>query len=611
MAQHEFDADVVVIGSGFGGSVAALRFAETGERVLVLERGRWVSREHFEADPDAFWNPRRHRFGFNELRPRGRHIIPWIGSAVGGGSHVYAATLKRRDSFHDFPAAITKEDMDSFYTIAEDVMDAQRYPDHPPYSDVRATQLLYDIGARLQEKAPDLVEDWGPINLGISFAPPDGTPGAEFVNKHGATQRYSDPREQSLLGGDIDAKNSLDRNYLFLAQQHGAKIRALCQTDKIEPLEGGGFRIHYVKYVEETRAFRRLARNWLPSLIAPRDERHSCTARRLVVSAGSVGSSELLLRNRDVHRTLTNLSPRLGERYTSNGDYVSLMLPFRGFFVSWLGVAVVLFALILGPLWLAAIGGAAYVLGLVVSRPSFDPDIGTTNSDYIKFRHRDGSSQGTYVESGRYPTPLRLGLAILLSTFGLWRPRHYAAIVRLTRFLRRFVPPFALIARSWPIPLLKMGRDDAYGTFKLDKNGRAFIDYDFDANRAFYRYLNRLGRLVARTAHAWWVPNVPAQLLKRVEIPHNQGGVPMGETAEDGVVDHAGRVFSYTNLMVLDGSIIPVAPGPNPALTILALAERAMAHLRKQLETKGAIYPETAPLNQSERADDNLRRVDA
>ncbi len=205
------------------------------------------------------------------------------------------------------------------------------------------------------------------------------------------------------------------------------------------------------------------------------------------------------------------------------------------------------------------------------------------------FKGRDGSSQGAYIESGRYPTPVRLGIAVLLSSLGLWRPRRYQKIIRFTNFLRMFVPPFALLARTWPIPLLKMGRDDAFGTFRLDDDGRAFIDYDLAANKDFYEWIDGLGKLVAKGADAHWAPNVLFRLSKRMEIPHNQGGVPMGESADDGVVDHAGRVFGQPDLLVLDGSILPVSPGPNPALTILAVSERAMVHVLRQIEDEGTV----------------------
>jgi len=207
----------------------------------------------------------------------------------------------------------------------------------------------------------------------------------------------------------------------------------------------------------------------------------------------------------------------------------------------------------------------------------------------MRFRHRDGTPQGAYVESGRYPTPVRGTLVLLLSSLGLWRPHRYGHVVRFTSWLRKWVPPFELLARSWPIPLLHMGRDDAVGSFHLDEQGRAAIDYSFDANREYYEYLNGLGRRVAKAANAWWIPNLPAFWLKKIEVPHNQGGCPMGDDIESGVVDHAGRVFGQEDLMVLDGSIIPLSPGPNPALTILALAERALEVVIEQLREDGTI----------------------
>src|SRR5689334_1503104 len=119
-----FDADVVVIGSGFGGAVAALRFAEAGERVVVLERGDHVSRDKFQADFDFFWQPRRAAFGMHDLQARGDNIIPWVGAAVGGGSHVYAGALKRRADFSGFPAAVASAEMSRWYERAETIMAA-------------------------------------------------------------------------------------------------------------------------------------------------------------------------------------------------------------------------------------------------------------------------------------------------------------------------------------------------------------------------------------------------------------------------------------------------------------------------------------------------------
>jgi cholesterol oxidase len=302
-----------------------------------------------------------------------------------------------------------------------------------------------------------------------------------------------------------------------------------------------------------------------------------------------------LLRNKLVEKTLPELGETLGTRYSTNGDFITALVPFRGFFVSWTGFIGLVVALVMHSTW-GAIGAAlAYYAGLWMSPLPYDPDIGTTNSDNIRFRGRDGKSQGAYIEGGRYPTPGGLLSALVVSLVtGHFRPRAYRSIHRIAHVLRIFVPPFGAFARSWPIPLLSMGKDDAFGTFRLDPKGRAVIDYDSRANRAFYAYLAELGRLVARAVDSYWLPDIPYMLTRRMEVPHNLGGVPMGESPADGVVDHAGRVYGASNLMVLDGSIIPVAVGPNPALTIAAIAERGVEIALAQLEKEGSIRAEVS-----------------
>ncbi len=583
-----FDTDVVVVGSGFGGSVAALRFAEAGHKVTVLERGDWVTRDKFEADFDFFWKPSRNRFGFNEFKRRGKNmrLIPWLGAAVGGGSHVYAATLKRRDAWDGFPGAIRKDDITPYYERAEDMLGAMEYPDWAPYDELRTTQLLFRAGEKMAKDSPDL-EGHGPINLAISFAPEGEEPGATFENKHGCEQRYWKPDEQALLGGDIDAKNSLDKNYLFCAEQkHGADIQPMTEVESVEPMDGGGYRLRCFRH-KKTVGAARIKRSWMPFGARREGESITMTARRVVVAAGTIGSSELLLRCRDRDKTLPDLSDALGTHYTTNGDFLSFILPYRGVFISWAGLIAAIVGLCITSWITVGVGAAAYVLGLLLSRTPFDPDLGTTNSDYMRFTGPEGQKQYAYIESGRYPTPVRLVFAIFLSAIGAYRPRRYPRIVKLTRFLSTWVPPFQLFARTWPIPLLKMGADKSYGTITLDHKGDAIIDYDWKANKKFYSYLNGLGRRVARASGAWWFPNLLFYVFRMLEIPHNQGGVPMGDTRADGVVDHAGRVFGYDDLMVMDGSFIPESPRPNPALTIAALSERAMEKVLSQIGEDG------------------------
>ena len=140
-----------------------------------------------------------------------------------------------------------------------------------------------------------------------------------------------------------------------------------------------------------------------------------------------------------------------------------------------------------------------------------------------------------------------------------------------------YIPGFELLERTWPIPILMMGRDDAIGSYELDEDHKVIINFPVNDNKAYIDYLNKLGKLLSRKANAYFVPNGFAQLSKIVEIPHNMGGVSMGNDITDGVVDTYGRVFGYKDFIVMDGSIMPTSLGPNPVGNILAFAERSMA----------------------------------
>jgi cholesterol oxidase len=563
--------------------VAALRFSEAGERVVVLERGAWIKRDTFEPDLDFFWRPDRNAFGMHDFQFPGKRIFAWLGCGVGGGSNTFAATMKRCDDFSAYPAGITVDEMTRYYQRAEDMMCVTPYPDYPPYSNVRATRLLLRAEQTLREEYPALVVEQGPLPLAISFAPPGERPGAEFTNKHGVTQRYSDPRDQSILGGDIGSKNSLDHNYLALAQRHGAEVRALHEVTHIERT-GDHYRVRYRVRKPETGRIRRWRRRWLPWLGRHNWTTGHITARRLVISAGALGSTRLLLQ----HRAELGLGPSLGTRYSTNGDYITLMIPFRALFLCWFAVSGAIAGLALHAWWLVGASAAAYYAGLLVSDRAYDPDIGVTNSDHIEFRGAAPEPGYVLIEGGRYPTLGKWSLAILMSVFGVYHPERYRWISRGVNFLRRWIPPFGAFARTWPLPLLTMGRDGAYGSMRLER-GKLWIDFDPVHNAEFYAFCDRVGRLVARASRSWWLPNILFAATRRLQVPHNLGGVPMSDDPATGIVDSCGRVFGHPNLMVLDGSIIPAATGPNPALTILAVSERAMEHVIAQLRSEGTV----------------------
>lgn len=568
------ETQVLIIGSGFGASVAALRFSEAGKQVTILEKGGWINREDFEVDGNMFWMPNKGYYGMNRIEKMGRHIVPWLGVGVGGGSHVYAGTLKRRVFFDDFPGNITVDQMQPYYDRAERMMQAVKYPDYPPYNKLPSYCVFREAEKKLQNKYPELVEKQGDVLLAISYAPEGVEPGTKFINKYGAPQQYSDPDEQTILGGDIDVKNTLDKNYLFLAKNKGAEIKEFSEAYKIETIADKRYKVYYKN-----------PKN-------PDGPHSSIICDILICGAGSIGSTELLLQNKSQFKTLSNLSSSLGKGYYTNGDYITFMITKKGLLISWIGVITAVLGWIFSIAFLGIAGALIYLMGWLLSQKKSEPDKGTTNSDYIRFKHKDGSTQGYYIEGGRYPTPTKAFIAIIMSLGGNFHPVDYGPISKVINFMGKYVPVFELIERSWPIPLLMMGRDDAKGEFILDENNEVKIKFPFESNKDYYRHLEKLGKMLAEEADSYFFPNWIASLLKLVEVPHNIGGVPMGDSIENGVVDSFGRVFGYKNFMVLDGSILPISVGPNPVDTILAFSERGVETAISQLEKHGTISAE-------------------
>src|SRR5262245_2006368 len=314
------DFDAIVIGSGFGGSVSACRLAEAGMRVLVLERGRRWSykggngatpypRENsdpwwFSQEAPELWN------GWLDLRVF-KHMAVLAGAAVGGGSMVYAnisATPHTSVFDKGWPPEITWDVMAPHYARVGDVMDVQQVPDNQ-----------WPLRMKLMREAAEAIgagDRFLKMELAVSFDPEwtyeraDGRPAIDaglsriFTNKHGVEQGTCVHLGNCDIGCDVEARNTLDRNYLAIARRHKAEIRPLHLVTAVEPV-AGGYKVSF-DHLDERRR-----------------KPGSATARLVVVAAGSVGSTELMLHCRDVAGTLPNVSSRLGYGWSSNGDFLT------------------------------------------------------------------------------------------------------------------------------------------------------------------------------------------------------------------------------------------------------------------------------------------------
>jgi cholesterol oxidase len=513
----------IVIGSGFGGAVAACRLAEAGEKVLLLERGKRWQPSEFPRAPDDEWlfdpsDPQRcHGWVDMRLFP---HIAVVQGAGVGGGSLIYAnISVPAEPIAFDggWPAEITRDELQPYYETTGRMLDVHELP-----------QRQLSARARLMRDAATAIGDGARVRalpMAVRFDPewsydlPD--PHAERHAKY-ATNAFGRRQGTCIHCGNCDigcpvaARNTLDLNYLARAEDQGAEIRPLCLVDAIAP-QDGGYRV----------AFRHLE-----SGVASSE-----TAKRVVVAAGSLGSTELLLRCRDEHHTLPNLSPRLGQSWCANGDFLTPALYFDR----------------------------------AVS-PTRGPTI-TTAIDYL-----DGSDGGHryFVEDGGFPDVVGNAMRAVLRR-GVLGKQIFDGWRMALATLSRGRDPQAIV-----MPWFGQGVDASDGSMRLARSPfsgrlRLMLDYDVRGSRGVVQAMIERHKQLSRATGGIAIEPPSWSWLRYLITPHPLGGCNMGNSAADGVVDHSGAVFGYPGLYVMDGAIVPRALGLNPSRTIAALAERCMA----------------------------------
>jgi cholesterol oxidase len=515
------DFDAIVIGSGFGGAVMAARLAQANYRVLVLERGRRWEPEDYPRDVDDPWiwdqDHPQHRNGWFDLR-----IWPNMsvvqGAGVGGGSLVYAnITVDARDaSFaRGWPPEITAAELRPYYQRVGAMLGVQKVP-----------KAQWPERTRLIERAArrrGWSDRFQTLDLAVTFDPDwryelddphDVSHSKRHTNAHGVEQGTCVHLGNCDIGCEVQAKNTLDLNYLPVAEKHGSEIRPLHLARHIASAPNGqGYRV----------AFDRIGNGVLVQ--------GSATARIVVLAAGSIGSTELLLRSRHVTKTLPRLSAFLGRNWSSNGDFLTPALhPFND--------------------------------------PPVDPTRGPTITAAIDFLGGDGDGNEFFIEDGGFPDLVRGLLDRLKNRTG--GDSAERALYETAALLTRFGPIHQVM------PWFAQGRDAANGVLTIE-DGKLFLQWDVEQSEPTIEAIVRTHEQLARATGG--VPLVPLTWTFHRDLitPHPLGGANMGRSATDGVVDHRGEVFGYPNLFVADGAIVPEAIGLNPSKTIAALAERSAA----------------------------------
>ncbi len=526
--------DFIIIGSGFGGSVSALRLTEKGYSVLVLERGKRYNDQDYPKTNWMVWKylwlPALRCFGILQISPF-RDVFVMHGNGVGGGSLGYANVLMQpSDKLFENPSwkhlADWKAVLMPHYETARRMLGVSTNP------------RQWESDAVLKEIARELGTErtFHPVEVSVFFGH-NGQEGQEvpdpYFDGEGPPRRTCTHCGECMIGCRHNAKNTLDKNYLYLAEKWGAQIYPEAEVTDIRPLPGGqpdGGR--YEVLYRRTTA-------WLfkPAQVL--------RARNVILSAGTLGTLRLLFRCRDITGSLPKLSSSLGENVRTNSE--------------------------------ALLGANSrslsndYSKGIAITS-IFQPDAVTA------------------VEPVRFPkgsSLLRYLSAPLIESGGSISRRILRSISEILRhpadFLRSHVLP------GWAqrtTILLVMQTEDNHMRMRLGRHlftlFRKGLVTSTDKDNKIPVSIE-IGHSITRT-FAQKVNAAPAGTLSEglLNIPmtaHILGGVPFGRDDREGVVDLDCQAHNYPGLYVVDGSIVPANPGVNPSLTITALAEYAMSRM--------------------------------
>ncbi len=518
--------DFIIIGSGFGGSVMALRLAQKGYRVLVLEKGKRFRDADFAVTNWQFWKylwiPTLRCFGILQISTlNGLWILHGVG--VGGGSLGYAGVLEIPDAstfrqsawrrWRDWGAILKPH-----YRTAQRMLGVARNPHLN-----RVDEVLRKVARELGQAASFRTVDVG-VWFGDDKTPPDTDP---FFQGQGPPRRPCTLCRNCMVGCRENAKNTLVKNYLYLAERAGAEILPETEVQMLralpEPTSEG------VRFEVITRSSTR-----------PWSGRRTWGARNVVVSAGVLGTLSLLFRSREAGG-LPHLSPILGQHVRTNSEELNgVLLP--------------------EPLEEEAIRGVA-----ITSIFHADED---TRVEPVRFGQ--GSSLLRYLAAPILPPPetsarqrrwalLKSLVTQPLDALRLYLLPHWTERVIILLIMQQTENRVHMEWRGTPWRLGRKGL-----VVRQDPERPVPVNVP-----AGYEVAHRLARHLGGKA----VGALATVLLNVPMTAHILGGCTMAPHPREGVVDLEGQVHGYPGLYVVDGSIVPANPGVNPSLTITALAE--------------------------------------
>ncbi|WP_157080237.1 GMC oxidoreductase [Thermobifida cellulosilytica] len=531
-----FDYDVIVVGSGFGGSVSALRLTEKGYRVGVLEAGRRFTPETLPKNSwdlrNFLWAPSLGLFGIQRIHLL-RNVMVLAGAGVGGGSLNYANTLyEPLDDFYDDPQwrDITdwREELAPFYDQARRMLGVRTNPTVTP-ADVQLRKAAEAMGVGSTFRLAPVGVFFGDGRDGAAEGPvaPGEAGGDPYFGGAGPVRRACLECGECMTGCRHGAKNMLTENYLYFAERNGAVVHPMTTVVRLRERpasHGGGYAVDTL--VTGAPRTRRNARTF--------------TARQVVLAAGTYGTQRLLHAMRD-SGLLPRISSRLGTLTRTNSESL------------------------VGAMTKAVRPPQDFTRGVAITS-SMHPD------------------PHTHIEPVRYGKGSNaMGLLTTMQVPGggsvpRWLRFLGAAVAHPAVFLR------SLSVRNWSertiIGLVMQSLDNSLTTYtRRGLFGGQVLTSRQGHGAPTPTWIPAAQEFATRMAEQ--IDGFPGSSVSEIfDIPltaHFLGGCPIGATPAEGVVDPYHRLYGHPGIHVVDGSAVTANLGVNPSLTITAQAERAMA----------------------------------
>lgn len=533
--------DYVIIGSGFGGSVSAMRLTEKGYSVLVLEKGKRFKDSDFAKSNWQYWKylwlPALRGHGILQISLL-KGVMVLHGAGVGGGSLGYANVLEvPTDETFATPAWNQNikwgEALGKHYETARKMLGVSRNP------------KLWKADLLLKEIAEErgMGHTFRATEVGAFFGEEGVTVADPFFGGEGPERAGCQHCGGCMVGCRHNAKNTLPKNYLYFAEKNGAEVRAEVEVTDVKPLavDGGQLTANHQPLTANYEVTFRTS----TSLFKQTKTVH---AKNVIFSAGVLGTMKLLLNLRDVKKSLPKLSRRLGDVVRTNSEAL------------------------LGSI--ARKSDINYSEGVSISS-IFNADE-VTRIEPV--RYPDGSSLMRFLGAPLISDVTSIPARIFRTLTWIFRnPIDYLRAMALPGWAHNMTILLVMqnvdnymklrIGRS-PLTLFRRG---LVAEREADHEISARVDAGHDVTREFAKRINgaALGSVTEN------VFNLPT-------TAHILGGAPIGRNAEEGLVDEGFAVHNYDGLFIVDGSIMPANPGVNPSLTITALAEYAMSRIERK-----------------------------